>query len=81
MAVAACSNEMTSLGYLGVDLLLDREKGPLLLELNARPGLAIQMANRSGLFGRLERIEKAPPEIFATSETRIAWAKEAFGSA
>ena len=29
----------------------------------------------------LERIEKAPPEIFATSETRIAWAKEAFGSA
>ena len=72
---------MTGLGYLGVDLLLDREKGPLLLELNARPGLAIQMANKSGLFGRLDRIEKAPQEIFATSEARIAWAKQAFGSA
>ncbi|MDX2474718.1 MAG: sugar-transfer associated ATP-grasp domain-containing protein [Candidatus Krumholzibacteria bacterium] len=31
--------------YLGVDLVVDRERGPLILEINARPGLAIQIAN------------------------------------
>ena len=30
------------LGYLGVDVVVDRERGPLLLEINARPGLEIQ---------------------------------------
>ncbi|MBI2567360.1 MAG: alpha-L-glutamate ligase-like protein [Candidatus Schekmanbacteria bacterium] len=38
------------LGYLGVDIVLDRRHGPLVLELNARPGLAIQVANMRGLF-------------------------------
>lgn len=37
------------LNYLGVDLVIDREKGPLIMEVNARPGLAIQMVNRIGL--------------------------------
>jgi len=37
------------LGYLGVDIVLDADNGPLLLEANARPGLAIQLANRRGL--------------------------------
>ncbi len=79
--VAARSHDMTGLGYLGVDLVIDRTMGPMLLELNARPGLAIQMANRSGLHGRLKRVERAPREIFATPETRVAWAREAFGTA
>src|SRR5262249_10231187 len=30
------------LGYLGVDMVVDETEGPLLLEANARPGLAIQ---------------------------------------
>jgi alpha-L-glutamate ligase-like protein len=37
------------LGYLGVDLVLDRDQGAMVLEANARPGLAIQIANRHGL--------------------------------
>ena len=49
--------ELTGLGYLGVDIVLDRTHGPLLLELNARPGLAIQIANRSGLKLRLDAID------------------------
>jgi hypothetical protein len=61
-----------------VDLVIDRERGPLLLELNARPGLQIQIANQAGLFKRLEVIDKAPPEIFATPEIRVAWALETF---
>jgi len=75
--VAGCS-EMTGLGYIGVDLVIDREKGPLLLELNARPGLAIQLANRKGLKGRLEKIDQAPPGVFATAEARVEWARETF---
>lgn len=37
------------IGYLGVDIVMDARHGPLLLEANARPGLAIQIANNQGL--------------------------------
>ena len=40
--------------YLGVDIVIDQERGPLVLEVNVRPGLAIQLANRQGLRRRLE---------------------------
>ncbi|MBI4693855.1 MAG: alpha-L-glutamate ligase-like protein [Gammaproteobacteria bacterium] len=53
--------ELTGLGYLGVDVVLDPERGPLLLELNARPGLAIQIANREGLERRLAAIDALAP--------------------
>lgn len=43
----------TQLGYLGVDVVLDASNGPLVLEGNARPGLAIQIANRCGLRHRV----------------------------
>lgn len=46
------------LGYLGVDIVLDRTQGPLLLEANARPGLAIQIANGQGLLPRFAAIEE-----------------------
>ena len=58
--LAAACYELTGLGYLGTDIVLDREKGPMLLELNARPGLAIQMANGRGLRQLLDRVEKEP---------------------
>jgi predicted ATP-grasp superfamily ATP-dependent carboligase len=45
------------LGYVGVDLCLDRSRGPLVIEINARPGLNIQLANLAGLRVRLT----APP--------------------
>jgi alpha-L-glutamate ligase-like protein len=49
--------EATGLGYVGVDIVIDSEQGPLLLEANARPGLAIQMANAHGLLPRLAEID------------------------
>lgn len=58
LQLAACSYDLTQLGYLGVDIVLDRERGPLILELNARPGLNIQIANRSGLIKRYEKIDQ-----------------------
>jgi alpha-L-glutamate ligase-like protein len=45
------------LGYFGVDIVLDKERGPMILEVNARPGLEIQNANLSPLKKRLERVE------------------------
>lgn len=43
------------LGYTGVDIVLDADHGPMVLEANARPGLAIQIANGCGLLGRLQK--------------------------
>ena len=48
------------LGYVGVDIIVDARHGPMLLEANARPGLAIQMANGRGLWNRLKEIERPP---------------------
>jgi len=49
--------EATNLGYLGVDIVLHPEKGPMVLEINFQPGLQIQVANQAGLRKRLERVE------------------------
>ncbi len=77
--LAARSYELTGLGYQGVDLVLDNTKGPLILELNARPGLNIQIANRAGLLTRLELVEQYGRDL-KTVEDRIAFSKEHFGS-
>lgn len=55
--MASRCHEMTGLGYLGVDIVLDKHRGPLILELNARPGLAIQMTNGTGLMPRLAAVD------------------------
>ncbi len=79
LALAAQCHDITGLGYLGVDIVLDREKGPLLLELNARPGLNIQIANDAGLLLRLERVEKDPPSLREVA-ARVAFTKENFAA-
>jgi alpha-L-glutamate ligase-like protein len=54
----------SGLGYLGADVVLDPDRGPLLLEVNARPGLAIQNANGIGLLPILmRRIERRPAPV------------------
>ena len=70
--------EAVGLGYLGVDIVLDRDLGPLILELNARPGLNIQLANRRGLRERLEAIE-ARGASGESPEERVAWSLRHFG--
>jgi len=42
------------LGYIGVDFACDARYGPIVLEVNARPGLNIQLANQCGLRRRLD---------------------------
>jgi alpha-L-glutamate ligase-like protein len=75
LEMAARCYELTGLGYLGVDIVLDAERGPLLLELNARPGLNIQIANQDGLRRRIAAID-ALPEAQREAGERVALARE-----
>ena len=71
---------MTVLGYLGVDIMIDEDSGPLMIEVNARPGLAIQLANGTGLLRRLEpALERSLSHPHETREQKIAFSRQAFG--
>jgi len=80
LLLASRCYEPTGLGYLGADLVLDRSKGAQLLELNARPGLAIQVASGCGLLPRLRAIEARVAEHRESAEERVAFAVEAFAA-
>ena len=51
------------LGYIGVDFVVDADRGPVVLEANARPGLNIQVANRRGLGPRLDYLNRLPEDV------------------
>jgi alpha-L-glutamate ligase-like protein len=78
LALAARCYELTGLGYLGVDIVLDGTLGPLILELNARPGLNIQIANKVGLKNRLSVIEGLDENH--TAEEKVAFVRNAFAA-
>lgn len=79
LELAARCYELTGLGYVGVDLVLDEQLGPLILELNARPGLNIQIANRAGLLTRLHAVEHDAQGMTGVAE-RVAFARERFSA-
>lgn len=56
--LAARCQAASQLGYLGADIVLDRQAGPQVLELNARPGLAIQVANGVGMAPLIDAVDK-----------------------
>ncbi|WP_210395694.1 alpha-L-glutamate ligase-like protein [Motiliproteus sediminis] len=64
--------ELTGLGYIGCDVVLDSQLGPLILELNARPGLAIQIANQRGLLPRLRHVEALQPNPDIDARVQLA---------
>ena len=68
LLMAARSYDVTGLGYIGVDIVLDRERGPLLLELNARPGISIQIANRAGMRFVLEKAASLAADKLSAEE-------------
>ncbi len=70
LALAARAADAVGLGFVGVDIVHDARHGPLVLELNARPGLAIQVANRRGLRPLLEAVAEA--SVPATTAARVA---------
>ena len=79
LIMAARCYDVTGLGYLGIDIVVDRERGPLLLELNARPGLAIQLANNAGLLPRLRQLDTlTAADTRLTPEERVRRSREWF---
>lgn len=56
LTIAVEAQEASRLGFVGIDIVLDPVRGPLVLEINARPGLSIQLANNDSLRTRLERV-------------------------
>jgi len=68
LLLAARCYDITGLGYLGVDIVLDEQKGPMILELNARPGLAIQVANGIGMQGRIDVIEEQNGKVCSVED-------------
>ena len=75
--MSATLGDKTEFGYLGVDFVLDEKKGPLLLEINARPGLSIQIANQAGLIPRLEAIDEVRGKLTTISE-KVSFAQNTF---
>jgi len=57
LRLAVKAQEVSNVGFLGADVAIDRDRGPVFLELNARPGLSIQIANLTGLKERLDRVQ------------------------
>lgn len=57
LTTAVNAQTASHLGYVGVDIVLHPDRGPMVLEMNAQPGLQIQLANGEGLKKRLERVE------------------------
>ncbi|QIB52508.1 MULTISPECIES: alpha-L-glutamate ligase-like protein [Pseudomonas] len=85
MRLATSCFELSGLGYIGVDLVLDQDQGPLILELNARPGLNIQIANDAGLTHRCHAVERRIAELakdgkVESAEERMAFSQKHFGS-
>ena len=76
LTIAQEAQEVSKLGFLGVDIGIDRKYGPEVLEFNARPGLDIQVANLDGLASRLDRIRGLK---IKTKEKGLRVAKELFG--
>ena len=79
LELAASCASMTGLDYLGADIVLDRQSGPMLLELNARPGLAIQVANQVGLRHRLAAAAKIA-DLTDNQIEKISLARQQFSS-
>lgn len=76
LALAVRASIATKLGFAGVDVVSSKRRGPVVLEVNARPGLSIQLANLEGLKGRLMRISGLQVD---SPERGIHLAKSVFG--
>ena len=75
LEMAATCHEIAQLDYLGVDIVLDETLGPLMLELNARPGLNIQLCNNHGLLPVLRKAQ-AIQQVPGGATERVAIGKQ-----
>ncbi|HWS48956.1 MAG TPA: sugar-transfer associated ATP-grasp domain-containing protein [Candidatus Methanoperedens sp.] len=71
-----CQAAIPGLGFMGIDVVLDKDDGPKVLEVNARPGLSIQLCNKAGLKRRIEKIDDIS---IRSDEHAISLSKYLFG--
>ncbi|PIR52546.1 hypothetical protein COU76_05830 [Candidatus Peregrinibacteria bacterium CG10_big_fil_rev_8_21_14_0_10_49_10] len=57
LTISSRIQQITNIGYLAVDITIDQDVGPALLEVNARAGLMVQVANLAPLRARLKRVK------------------------
>lgn len=57
LTIASKAQLYSNIGYLAIDIVLNKKGDPLVLEMNARGGLSIQIANKAKLRERLDRIQ------------------------
>ena len=57
LELAVTVQYVTNIQYLWCDVVLDEVEGPLLLEMNIRPGLEVQVVNNAPLHTRLKKVE------------------------
>ena len=75
--IATQCADATGIKYFGVDVVLDADTGPCVLELNDRPGLLIQLANRRGLRPLIEAVEQRAPQELSVPE-RVQLGRELY---
>lgn len=76
LLIASKIQYITNIGYIAVDLTIDADMGPALLEVNARAGLMVQIANLAPLRARLERVSGID---VVTPEKGVRLALDLFG--
>ena len=87
LEIALDTAREVGLGYCRVDLAAHPKRGPVVLEINAQPGLKIQLANMQPLKRRLLRVEglvvksrrqgiEIGKALFADSRVELPHAKE-----
>lgn len=74
--ISAKSQYITNLGFLGCDIAIDNNNGPILIEINARPGTKIQIANKAPLQKRLKQVSNIS---IKSPEKGVRVGKDLFG--
>lgn len=68
---------LTNLGFMAVDIVIDKNNGPMVLEVNARAGLKVQIANLIPLHRRLDKVSDIK---VTTPEKGVRVCKDLFGN-
>ncbi len=58
LEISVATAKAFPLNYLGVDIVIDKNKGPQIMEINVRPGLGIQLVNKQGLKETIQKKNK-----------------------
>jgi alpha-L-glutamate ligase-like protein len=57
LEISIATAKVFPLNYLGVDIVYDEKQGPMVIEINSRPGMQIQNVNGLGLKKIIENLE------------------------